>query len=730
MDPNIIELIDCFPHKGNLHLVFEFMETDLEAIIWDRNIVLSPTDIKSYIQMTLKGLAVCHKKWVLHRDMKPNNLLTGPCRQLKLADFGLARIFGSPDRRFTHQVFARWYRAPELLFGAKQYGPGVDVWTAACIFAELLLRRPFLQGASDIDQLGKIFAAFGTPKPSQWPDMIYLPDYVEYQFVPGQTLRTLFPMASDDALDLLSKMFAYDPKARISAQQALEHRLPREGEHFLTQMYTVSPSTSHPGLLPTEPALLPQPPPKKDSKPSEFGPTVLSPNSRKTRRVMPEKGDDHGIGNERSRPAPMSLDFLVFDHKPPYSIDHQPQSIQEDLNQQRMNDVHNEWIDNDMTELRNELKRMQSLFGIFREQVANLSTHTSEPSRRFNSICYDDDDDEESTIPLNEIISQLPSSIAITPVLPTMEPEDSLIMGDENLSTIPEKELDKFIKSRGNFVTFSNHLFDSNDDFTSSDDESLPEEHVLEENFKIYSNPLFEFDDKYISSDVNPLFNEVLQDIESKESYVSNLDDQALLVTHLSDANEDECFDPGGDIDEIDADVSMDIEDGYHDSKGDIIYLEKIPSGEIKVHIEVLSVLWGNRLPIPDGSLPLSSEDDEAISQTNTEGDAINFNEVSSFPDDEFLKPRNRDTMCIANTEHFPYVPAFDRLFTNNHIIPSITPTRLVSPTLVEPPMFTNEDDVPVMNEVDHPELADDLYLANLLEDTRVEPISDAQPSP
>ncbi|XP_022725570.1 cyclin-dependent kinase D-1-like isoform X2 [Durio zibethinus] len=167
-DPNIIELIDAFPHKGNLHLVFEFMETDLEAVIRDRNIFLSPADIKSYIQMTLKGLAFCHKKWVLHRDMKPNNLLIGPNGQLKLADFGLARIFGSPDRKFTHQVFARWYRAPELLFGTKQYGAGVDVWAAACIFAELLLRRPFLQGTSDIDQLGKIFAAFGTPTSSQW----------------------------------------------------------------------------------------------------------------------------------------------------------------------------------------------------------------------------------------------------------------------------------------------------------------------------------------------------------------------------------------------------------------------------------------------------------------------------------------------------------------------------------------------------------------------------------
>ncbi|GJT38806.1 hypothetical protein Tco_0938671 [Tanacetum coccineum] len=225
------------------------------------------------------------------------------------------------------------------------------------------------------------------------------------------------------------------------------------------------------------------------------------------------------------------------------------------------------------------------------DQATTISTHTPEPSRHF---FYDDDkdddddnDDEESTIPLNEVISQIPSSIVFTPVLPTMEPEDSLNIRDEYLSTIPEKESDEVIKSsvedlvpilRGNFVTFSNPLFDANDDFTSSDDKSLHEEDVQEENFKIYSNLLFEFDDKYISSDVNPLFNEVLEDIESKDSYVSNFDEPALLVTPLSDANEDKCFDPGGDIDEIDAfldiDVSTDIENGYHDSEGDIIYLE------------------------------------------------------------------------------------------------------------------------------------------------------------
>nr|GEW90195.1 hypothetical protein [Tanacetum cinerariifolium] len=182
------------------------------------------------------------------------------------------------------------------------------------------------------------------------------------------------------------------------------------------------------------------------------------------------------------------------------------------------------------------------------EQAANLSTYNTEPSRCFNFIYDDDDDDdyEQSTIRLNEIDSQIPSSIAIAPVLPTMEPEDSLIMRDEDLSIIPENESDEFINSSvenlvsipsesedtsdtecdlpfyGNCMTFSNPLFDSNDDFTSSDDESLFDEDVLEDN-----------------------------NIENKDSYDSNLDEPDLLVTPLLDANKDECFDPGDDIDEI-----------------------------------------------------------------------------------------------------------------------------------------------------------------------------------
>ncbi|GKC50953.1 reverse transcriptase domain-containing protein [Tanacetum coccineum] len=168
-------------------------------------------------------------------------------------------------------------------------------------------------------------------------------------------------------------------------------------------------------------------------------------------------------------------------------------------------------------------------------------------------------------------------------------------LNDDPSSPLPPKELNfkklKMIKSsiddfppldvlEEKSVTFSNPLFDSNDDFTSSDDESLLDEDVPKDNVKIYSNPLFEFDDEYNSSEVNPLFNEELKDIKSNESCFSNLDDPDLSVTPLSDTNEDECFDPGGDIDEINAfldmDISMDIEDGYYDLEGDIVYLESL----------------------------------------------------------------------------------------------------------------------------------------------------------
>ncbi|GJT79025.1 hypothetical protein Tco_1045750 [Tanacetum coccineum] len=267
--------------------------------------------------------------------------------------------------------------------------------------------------------------------------------------------------------------------------------------------------------------------------------------------------------------------YSGFDQPPQYSINHQ-----EDLNQQRISDVHDGW--DKLEESYNEIFNMVRSFCemiIQRKQTANISTHTPEPSRHFNFTCDDDGDDEEYSIPLKDM-PQISPSIALVPVSSIMEPEDSLIMGNEELSTIPEKESDEFIKSsvedlipipresedtsgsdsenvlpssddfspifEEKSMTFSNPLFDLND-FTSSDNESLSDEDVPED-VKIYSNPLFEFDDEYISSDVNPLFDEVLEDIECKVSYDSNLDESTFLVTPLSDSNEDEFFTPRDDV--------------------------------------------------------------------------------------------------------------------------------------------------------------------------------------
>jgi cyclin-dependent kinase 7 len=220
---HIVGLLDVFIHHQSIFLIFEFMQTDLEAVVLDKSIPLSAADIKSYMRMLLLSVEVCHKQYILHRDIKPGNLLIGADGTLKLADFGLAKQYGSPNARMTKTVVTRWYRAPELLYGAERYGFGVDVWACGMIFAELMLRGPLAPGDSDIDQLAKIFAVLGTPTEELWPGMESLPDYVAFTKTPAIPLKQMFSAASDDAIDLLSKMLKYDPNQRITATEALQH---------------------------------------------------------------------------------------------------------------------------------------------------------------------------------------------------------------------------------------------------------------------------------------------------------------------------------------------------------------------------------------------------------------------------------------------------------------------------------------------------------------------------
>ena len=226
---HIIQLLDVYASvkSKNINLVLEYLESDLELIIKDKRLVFMTSDIKSWMVMTLRGLEHIHRCWMLHRDLKPNNLLISPgTGLLKIADFGLARFYGDPpaaDNPMTIQVVTRWYRSPELLFGAKQYGSAVDMWSVGCIFAELMLRTPFLAGESDIGQLNVIFQALGTPIEKDWPGMKQLPDYIEYTEYQKTPLKRIFTAAPNSALDLLSQMLHFDPNKRITAKQALEH---------------------------------------------------------------------------------------------------------------------------------------------------------------------------------------------------------------------------------------------------------------------------------------------------------------------------------------------------------------------------------------------------------------------------------------------------------------------------------------------------------------------------
>ena len=222
--PHIVRLLDVFPQKRGVALVFEYAEGDLEEVIKDRSLVLSAGDVKAYMQQVLAALAHCHARWVVHRDVKPNNFLVAADGGLRLADFGLARLYASPERPYTNQVFARWYRAPELFFGSTCYGPGVDVWAAGCVFAELLTRRPWFAAESDVEVLTKVFMALGTPADEEWAGLRHMPGFVEFQATPAPPLRSLFPAAGDDALDLLARLAALDPRRRISAADALRHR--------------------------------------------------------------------------------------------------------------------------------------------------------------------------------------------------------------------------------------------------------------------------------------------------------------------------------------------------------------------------------------------------------------------------------------------------------------------------------------------------------------------------
>jgi cyclin-dependent kinase 7 len=222
--PHIVGLRDVFYHKQNCYLVFDYALTDLNVVLRDPTIHISPSHIKAYMYMILSGTAHLHDNLILHRDLKPGNLLVMPeTGFLALADFGLAKLLASPQRRMSPQAVTRWYRPPELFFGADHYGPSVDMWSIGCIFFELWTRAPLFPGENDLEQLARIFAVLGTPREEEWPEMIYLPAYVAFEPRPRVSIKHYMAAASPAAIHLLERMLTFNPNSRISAREALQH---------------------------------------------------------------------------------------------------------------------------------------------------------------------------------------------------------------------------------------------------------------------------------------------------------------------------------------------------------------------------------------------------------------------------------------------------------------------------------------------------------------------------
>lgn len=223
---NVVSLLEVIHQETKLYLVFEYLDLDLKKhmdssphISNDRMV------IKGYVYQLCASIAFCHAHRVLHRDLKPQNLLIDKStNKLKLADFGLARAFGIPVRAYTHEVVTLWYRAPEILLGVRHYSTPVDVWSIGCIFAEMINHGPLFAGDSEIDELFKIFQVLGTPTEETWPNVSELPDYQEgFPKWSAKPWESLCPALDEDGVDLLRQMLQYVPERRITAKAAMQH---------------------------------------------------------------------------------------------------------------------------------------------------------------------------------------------------------------------------------------------------------------------------------------------------------------------------------------------------------------------------------------------------------------------------------------------------------------------------------------------------------------------------
>ncbi|CDO72342.1 hypothetical protein BN946_scf184977.g39 [Trametes cinnabarina] len=228
-------------------IVMDFIEHDLKTLL---SVMPSPflqSEVKTLMLQLLSAVAHCHERWILHRDLKTSNLLMNNRGTIKVADFGLARRYGDPVGvgGLTQLVVTLWYRAPEILMGATTYSTAVDMWSVGCIFAELLLNEPLFQAKGEIEMMFMIFKLLGPPTNQAWPGYHTLPlaKSITLPAPHPPQLRQRIPYITNAGLDLMSRLLAYDPEKRISAEEALKH-----------PYFSESPLPKHPDLFSSFPS--------------------------------------------------------------------------------------------------------------------------------------------------------------------------------------------------------------------------------------------------------------------------------------------------------------------------------------------------------------------------------------------------------------------------------------------------------------------------------------------
>lgn len=224
----MVPLLEVMVERNDCFMVFQYLSHDLTGLLNHPSFALTAGHKKHLAKQLFEGLDYLHKRGVLHRDIKAANILVSNTGGLKLADFGLARFYQKRQKQdYTNRVITIWYRSPELLLGETQYGPAVDIWSAACVLVEIFTRHAIFPGdGGEINQLDKIYNVLGTPSRSEWPGITELQWYELLR--PSQRISSTFEekyreRVSPEAFELLQAMFLYDPANRPTASDVLEH---------------------------------------------------------------------------------------------------------------------------------------------------------------------------------------------------------------------------------------------------------------------------------------------------------------------------------------------------------------------------------------------------------------------------------------------------------------------------------------------------------------------------